>query len=546
MRIPASRLRICNQGVNPGNAVIYWMTSTRRTRWNHALQHSVNLALNLNSPLIVFEPLFISQKWACDRFHAFAIQGMLDNQMEFSDSNAAYVPFIEEEGKDAFKLLKSCLESASILVMDDSPVYYQRGVLEVASANKTCEVHAVDSNGFVSLRGHEKSEEFASGFQIAQALRIHLQKNVETYCAQFPEEAPLSRTRKIAPPNEAMIRALFTAAGVRNSSQSYLDAMGSSYSEGCAKLSLLDIDHRVAPVAHFPGGSREASRRWETFFSNALECYNKGRSHPEEKGVSTLSPYLHFGHISVHRILSDIFYKYGWSLGKIKPPHNGRRRGWWQLPEGVESFIDQVVVWRDLGHVHCALVYDHDKYESLPEWSQRTMEKHEMDRKKYTYSIEEFEESKTHDSLWNAAQTQLRVDGYIHNSLRMLWGKKILEWSANPRAAMETMVTLNDKWALDGRDPNSYSGIGWVMGKFDREFAERDIYGTVRYMASEQSKKKYETKKYLTVYNRRNNDRKTLLGDDMPEQSYSKQNVFASTKSMPKGKKSCRIQTNYL
>ena len=195
-------------------------------------------------------------------------------------------------------------------------------------------------------------------------------------------------------------------------------------------------------------------------------------------------PYLHFGHISVHRILHDVFRKYRWDISKIQPPNDGRRSGWWNLPHPVEAFLDQIITWRDLGFIHCANEPNHMKFSSLPEWARKTLAEHENDKREYIYSFEEFEDAQTHDDLWNAAQNQLKKTGVIQNYLRMLWGKKILEWSPSPEIAMQYMIDLNDKWALDGRDPNSYTGIGWVLGKFDRAWNERAIFGKIRYMTS--------------------------------------------------------------
>ena len=147
------------------------------------------------------------------------------------------------------------------------------------------------------------------------------------------------------------------------------------------------------------------------------------------------------------------------------------------------------------------MIDNHTTYDSLPQWARTTLEEHENDERPYLYTFEELETANTHDELWNAAQNQLRQEGIIHNYLRMLWGKKILEWSPSPRIAMEWMIALNDRWALDGRDPNSYTGIGWVLGKFDRGWTERAVYGKIRCMTSASTAKKFRTKAYVEKYN---------------------------------------------
>ena len=184
----------------------------------------------------------------------------------------------------------------------------------------------------------------------------------------------------------------------------------------------------------------------------------------------------------------------------VNPPNDGRRQGWWSLPEPVEAFLDQIITWRDIGFIHCAMIENHTEYESLPEWAKTTLAQHEHDERPHLYTFEELETAATHDPLWNAAQNQLRSEGIIHNYLRMLWGKKILEWSPDPQTAMQWMINLNDRWALDGRDPNSYTGIGWVMGKFDRGWTERAVYGKVRCMTSASTARKFKTKAYVEKY----------------------------------------------
>jgi deoxyribodipyrimidine photo-lyase len=184
----------------------------------------------------------------------------------------------------------------------------------------------------------------------------------------------------------------------------------------------------------------------------------------------------------------------------VNAPNDGRRQGWWGLPEPVEAFLDQIITWRDIGFIHCAMVENHTDYESLPAWAITTLGEHENDERPYLYTFEEFENAQTHDPLWNAAQLQLRQEGIIHNYLRMLWGKKILEWTPNAEIAMEWMIALNDRWALDGRDPNSYTGIGWVLGKFDRGWTERAVYGKIRCMTSDSTARKFKTKGYVAKY----------------------------------------------
>ena len=196
-----------------------------------------------------------------------------------------------------------------------------------------------------------------------------------------------------------------------------------------------------------------------------------------------------------------VFDREQWSIDKLADKATGSRAEWWGVGEAAESFLDEIITWRELGYNMACRSEDVEKYESLPDWARRTLEKHADDPRAFIYTLEEFAEAKTHDPLWNAAQNQLVCEGRMHNYLRMLWGKKILEWTSSPRQALEVMIELNNKYAVDGRDPNSYSGIFWVLGRYDRLWGpERPIFGTVRYMSSQSTAKKLRVREYLRRY----------------------------------------------
>jgi deoxyribodipyrimidine photo-lyase len=176
--------------------------------------------------------------------------------------------------------------------------------------------------------------------------------------------------------------------------------------------------------------------------------------------------------------------------------------GFWGMHEAAESFLDQLVTWRELGFNRCALTVDPGPYESLPDWARETLEEHAGDERPYVYWLEQLERAETHDELWNAAQNQLRADGRIHNYLRMLWGEKILHWSESPRAALDVMFGLNDRYALDGRDPSSISGITWVLGRHDRPWGpEREVFGKVRFISSANTRRKLRVDAYAERWN---------------------------------------------
>jgi deoxyribodipyrimidine photo-lyase len=249
------------------------------------------------------------------------------------------------------------------------------------------------------------------------------------------------------------------------------------------------------------GGQAAADEALAAFVCAGLSRYAEDRNHPDLDATGKLSPYLHFGHLAAHEVFARVVQHEDWSPHRLGQRADGKRAGWWGMSPSAEAFLDQLVIWRELGFNMCALRDDYNRYESLPAWAQVTLAEHERDPREYVYTLGEFEQAMTHDPLWNAVQTQLVREGRIHNYLRMLCGKKILEWTRTPREALDTMVQLNNKYALDGRDPNSYSGIFWILGRYDRAWGpERPVFGKVRYMSSQNTARKVQVKDYLRRY----------------------------------------------
>jgi len=245
------------------------------------------------------------------------------------------------------------------------------------------------------------------------------------------------------------------------------------------------------------GGPVAGEALVERFLARNLHRYHE-RNHPDQDVASGLSPYLHFGHVSSHEIVGTLLDDAQWTAPHVPLKPTGGRSGWWGLSEAQESFLDQVITWRELGYVFCHHTPDYDQYSTLPPWARKSMDETRDDVRPELYTLEELEQGRTSDPVWNAAQRQLRVEGRIHNYLRMLWGKRIYEWSPSPEEAWRRLEELNNRWSLDGRNPNSYSGIGWVMGRFDRAWGPvRPIYGKLRYMTSDSTRRKLKLKQYL-------------------------------------------------
>jgi deoxyribodipyrimidine photo-lyase len=341
----------------------------------------------------------------------------------------------------------------------------------------------VDANGLLPLRAAPQL------FTSAHALRRFLQRALPEHLVQTPVADPLARLGlPAAPPLPATLRRRWPEAGP--------EVLAATP----AVLGGLPIDHGVAPVP-YAGGERAGRDRLTAFLGRQLAGYDERRNQPEADATSRLSPYLHFGHLSVHEVFCELSRRERWSPARLAPRGSGARAGWWRMSAAAEAFLDQLVTWRELGFNLCWQRTDYDQYASLPEWARRTLTAHARDRREHVYTLEQFEAAATHDPLWNAAQRQLVREGRIHTYLRMLWGKKILEWTPEPERALAVMLELNNRYAVDGRDPNSYSGIFWVLGRYDRPWGpERPVFGTVRYMSSANTARKVRVRDYIRAW----------------------------------------------
>jgi deoxyribodipyrimidine photo-lyase len=264
-------------------------------------------------------------------------------------------------------------------------------------------------------------------------------------------------------------------------------------------LAALPIDHSIPP-APTRGGMDEARRKLEAFVKGGLASYHERRNDPDVDGTSRLSPYLHFGHISAHEIFSSVMTHERWTTRRLGDKARGKREGWWGVSTGAEAFLDQLVVWRELAFNGCEYISNYQSFGSLPEWARKTLDEHKRDRRAHKYTIEALEAAATHDRIWNAAQRQLVAEGWFYGYLRMLWGKKILEWTPRPADALLRMQSLMDRYSLDGRDPNSYAGYAWVLGRYDRPWPKRAIFGTIRYMSSDSARRKLKMTSFLQQY----------------------------------------------
>lgn len=475
-----ARLRRLNAAKIPSDAdyVLYWMQAYRRLDRNHALDYALRCAEELAKPLVVYEGLRLDYPWASRRLHRFVLEGMLANAAAADKLGLNYWPFVETSKQPGRGLLERLAARAAVVVSDDFPCFIVPGQGAALARKVEVPVFAVDSNSLVPL----------SLLGAPAAAASHLRRRLHKAFAEAWSHRAARRPR-LTEAVQRRVEAPFETWRARD-----IDAF----------LAGLPLDPSVPPVAGTPGGGTAGRARLRGFLKKRLAGYADKRSQPaplQWGHASGLSAYLHFGHLSVEEVVESVLLTTGeWTPAELGIDVRGKREGFFCDTPDVNAFLDEAITWRDLGyHWHSARHADTESLErALPAWALGTLLAHARDRRAYVYGLEEWEAGRTHDPLWNAAQRELVATGTIHNYLRMLWGKKVIEWSASPSEAYRTLVHLNNKYALDGRDPNSYSGILWCFGLFDRPWPERPVLGKLRYMSSENTARKFDLKPYLS------------------------------------------------
>lgn len=484
MAVPAERVRALNDApVRPERGyVLHWMLAARRVRSSPSLERAAELARELGRPLAVLEPLHLDDPYASDRHHAFAAQGMADTARRLA-GRVRYLPFVERARGEGEALLEALAARACAVVTDDFPTVPVAGRLAGAAAALDVRLEAVDGSAVVPFRLAGRD------FATAHAYRRFLQRALPAWLDRLPAPDPLARlprVRAASLPREALRR--------------WPAAAPADLARPARLLAALPIDHAI-PAVGARGGAEEGERRLRTFLAGGLDRYAERRNVPDEDAGSGLSPWLHHGHLSTFDVVRAVLRREGWTAPAVAPRIVGARAGWWGLAAPAEAFLDELVTWRELAFVTCAARADHAEYASLPGWARATLGRHAADRRPVAYGRDDLSAARTHDALWNAAQRQLVAEGRIHGYLRMLWGKKVLEWSASPEEALATLLDLNDRFALDGRDPCSVAGIAWCLGRYDRPWGpERPIFGTIRYMSSRNTARKVAVKRYLARF----------------------------------------------
>ena len=452
MRINERVLLLNDKPVNPSaKFVLYWMQMYKRVDNNHSLIYAIRMANELRLPLVVYEGLKYYYPWASDRIHTFILEGVEEKRLEFERLGIRYVFYLQKNAESPKRTVEKLAKDAALIVTDDFPCFiipeHNRRLAELARIP----VYAVDSNGVIPMSKFER-EEYA-----AYTIRPKIRKLLDRYLTPLPFET-------INVPSVGLAVDCPETA-VRSTTISGL-------------VSECDIDHTVSASEHYHGGMFEGRKRLKIFVDEILPDYEKARSKPDRDGSSRLSAYLHFGFLSPIDIAL--------AVRNADAPQ-----------ESKDAYLEELIVRRELSYNMTRHNPAYDSLAALPAWVHKTMREHADDERSFNYSLEQLEAAQTHDELWNAAQREMVLTGEMHNYVRMLWGKNVIAWSPSYEVAFETLVHLNNKYCLDGRNPNSYAGILWCFGKHDRPWMERPVFGTIRYMTSGSTGKKFDSKKYI-------------------------------------------------
>jgi len=465
-----------------GDYVLYWMQTNRRFQYNYGLEYAVGWANKLDKPLLIYEGLNCDYPWASDRFHHFIMEGMAENLRYAREHDLNYYSYLEDQPGAGKGLLYSLAENGCTVISDEYPVFIIREHNEKVGQRLDIPYITVDSNGLIPLGLTEKAPYNAYFF------RKIMQRNFVDCYTNPPKQDPLAElenTDNISLSGDFLERYPSADHDLKHP-ESFINE--------------LPINHDVEKI-ELQGTRQAALGKLGQFIGHGLSKYDEKRNDPDEDAASGLSPWLHFGKISEYEIVDAVIdhQPEGWSLDNITF-NKGSTGGFFNGDPNVDAFLDEVITWREVGFHFAHHEPNYDQYETLPDWALETLEEHKDDPREYIYELEEFAQSQTHDEIWNAAQTQLREEGVMQNYLRMLWGKKVLEWTPNPETALAYLIELNNRYAIDGRDPNSYSGIFWIFGRFDRAWQERPIYGKTRYMTSDSTRRKLKLQQYLEKY----------------------------------------------
>jgi deoxyribodipyrimidine photo-lyase len=442
MPIQEERVRRLNSnGPLDAEYVLYWMQASQRAEFNHALDYAVEQANALRTPLVV---VFCLVKYAEAQMsqYQFMLEGLRDVQQRLAKMKIGFHVLVG----DPESVVPSVASDASMVVVDMDYQRMQRQWRDAVSGLVDCSVVQVESNVVVPVETTSSKEQYSAG-----TIRPRIHRHLDSFLVALDSPRPRSE------------------GGPKD-----LDGMDlSDFSEAFERLK---VKNDNIQQIRFRGGTSAAKKAFHGFLQGKLDSYAELRSDPSHDYLSHMSPYLHFGQIS------PVFLALA-AMESGSP--------------GAESYVEELVVRRELAMNFTYYNESYDTIESLPSWAKTTLDEHCEDRREYTYTLSELEQSRTHDPYWNAAQREMVCRGKMHGYMRMYWGKKILEWSETPSKAYEHAVYLNNKYELDGRDPNGFAGVAWCFGKHDRAWSERPVFGKIRYMNDRGLERKFDIQAYV-------------------------------------------------
>ncbi len=435
-----------------GDYVLYWMQQSQRAECNHALEYAVQRANEARLPLLVGFGLTDVYPEANARHYAFMLQGLADAKAALARRGIAMTVQRGEPDEEALRLGKK----AAMIVTDRGYLRPQKQWRKRVAKEAGCAVVQVEGDVIVPVDAVTHKAQYA-----ARTIRPRINEKLGHFLVDLRttalEKSSLPLTKQWA--------------------GRWRDEIDLDHID--AALAKLKIDHSIKPVKRFVGGGSAARGMLKRFVEQRLEHYAAHRNQPQTDDVSHMSMYQHFGHISPLQVALQIEA----ATGGNGPNH--------------QTFMEELVVRRELAQNYVAFTENYDTYEAVPGWARKTLAAHADDSRGHLYTRDELEASETHDPYWNAAMTEMRLTGYMHNYMRMYWGKKIIEWSPSPQEAFATALAINNKYFIDGRDGNSFAGVAWCFGLHDRPWGEREIFGTVRYMNAAGLKRKCDIEGYV-------------------------------------------------
>jgi len=425
-----------------GKYVLYWMQAAQRVEYNHALEYAIDCANEHQAPLLVFFGITDRFPEANIRHYRFMIEGLAEVHDTLQNRGISFACRLISPERGALELSKA----AVMTVVDAGYLAVQKNWRAKIARSIACPLVQVETDVVVPLAQASRREEFS-----AATLRPKIQALLPRFLVPLKKRLPKKTDLKLP---------------LQSINMADTDRI----------LGSLKVDRGVMASDLFHGGTAHAKRRLSSFLKTRCERYDETARDPALDTLSNMSPYLHFGQIS---------------------PLYIARRVQKVISAGSDAYLEELIVRRELSMNYVHYNQRYNTYDGLPAWAQKTLDDHAADRRDFVYGLADLEHAGTHDRYWNAAQREMLATGKMHGYMRMYWGKKILEWSESPRAAFKHALHLNNKYFLDGRDPNSFAGVAWCFGKHDRAWPERPVFGKVRYMNDRGLERKFDIDAYV-------------------------------------------------